>query len=129
MDFYVRSMEQQLHLLVFRHVRSELDLQGSESRLCVWPSQDAELSYFTGTSDWVAETDPPITIGWDWALTPSGTLLIDQHSIRSNLMLADECSIDLGHERTLHSILRCIQGMPWQRAAYDSLRDPHQSTL
>ncbi len=119
-DFYVRSGELNFQRVLLRHVQSELELTSEPN-----PSRDSEgasASVLCGCSEWVTESDPPITAGWDWTVTPSGDVLLNRHSVRTNLMLIDESGNDLGHVVSIAAVVRRIEQLPWQRCALWVLR-------
>lgn len=120
-DFYVRSGELHFQRMLLRHVQSELELTNEAS-----PSHESEgasASVLCGCSEWVTESDPPITAGWDWAVTASGDVLLNRHSVRTNLMLVDENGNDLGHVVSIAAVVRRIEQLPWQHSALSALRE------
>lgn len=121
-DFYVRSRESNFQRMLLRHVLSELELTGELEPL--HNSEGARALMLCGCSEWVTESDPPITAGWDWTVTPSGDALLNRYSVRSNLMLVDESGNDLGHVASHAAVVRRIQELGWQRFALSVLRGP-----
>lgn len=120
-DFYVRSDEWHFQRMLLRHVQSELELTNE-----VNPSRESEgasASVLCGCSEWVTESDPPITAGWDWAVTASGDVLLNRHSVRTNLILVDENGNDFGHVVSIGAVVCRIEQLPWQHSALSALRE------
>lgn len=122
LDFYVRLRELHFQRMALRHVQSELEVtdETNPSR----ESEGARTSVLCGCSEWVTESDPPITAGWDWTMTPSGGVLLNRHSVRTNLMLVDGIGGDLGHVPSIEAVVRRIEQLPWQRCVLSLLREP-----
>lgn len=120
-DFYVRSGETHFQRLPLRHVQSELELTSELQPLR--ESEGASASVLCGCSEWVTESDPPITAGWDWTVTTSGDVLLNRHSVRTNLMLVDASGQDLGHVVSIAAVVRRIEQLPWQHSALSALRE------
>ncbi|MEO8153327.1 MAG: DUF4902 domain-containing protein [Rhizobacter sp.] len=119
-DFYVRAREQDFHTMVLRHVQSEVEFRGE-----LTPSRQIEgasASALSGCSEWVTESDPPITAGWDWTVTASGDVQLNHHSVRTNLMLVDAQHGDLGHAVSINAIVHRLEGLAWQGCVLAVLR-------
>ena len=79
--------------------------------------EGASASVLSGCSEWVTESDPPITAGWDWTATASGNVQLNQHSVRTNLMLAD-----LWHAASIKAIVSRLERVAWQGCVLAVLR-------
>lgn len=87
----------------------------------------ANYSAITGYTEWVSNTAPAITIGWDWQLTGGqGTArLIHTGMPGSNLMLLDQHSQDLGPERTRQLLSAWLDIFSWQSETLSALNMLH----
>lgn len=121
-DFYVRTREVHFLCMPLRHVHSELERKGAEIEACTW--EGASLSVLCGCTEWLTESDPPISLGWDWELRPSGQMWLNRHSIRSSLMLIDDEGADLGLALSVAAVMRRIEALDWQAAVLSALQKP-----
>jgi len=76
----------------------------------------ASYSAITGYTEWVSNSVPTITIGWDWKLIcESGTASLIHAGIPgSNLMFLDQHNHDLGPERTRQLLVSWLDIFSWQ---------------
>jgi len=110
-DGYVRMMYAAFQQVEMVHLFSGMD----EDR----PSADgigASISAITGYTEWISNSTPEITIGWDWKLTGvQGTArLIHAGVPGSNLMFLDQNSHDLGPEQTRQLLVIWLEVFGWQ---------------
>ncbi len=119
-DFFVRLTAEQTRRLVWRHVRTEIEDSGIEAG---GAGLDGQASTLCGYSDWVTDTDPPVLISWDWKMQTTGELVLNPHSIRTNLMLVDAQGHDLGHSRSQALARECLARLAWDRPLLDRLRN------
>jgi hypothetical protein len=83
------------------------------------PSTDgagANFSSITGYTEWISNSVPAITIGWDWKLTGiQGTARFIHTGVPgSNLMFLDQHSHDLGSELTRQLLVSWLEDFNWQ---------------
>lgn len=110
-DGYIRLIPSQLKIVRLIHLISGLD-EHAESR-------DATPTVITGYTEWISQTVPAITIGWDWQMQ-SPTSLKRISEPRSNVMLRLG-GMDMGPEKTAARIETYIDSMEWQRSALDCI--------
>ncbi|UXH77463.1 DUF4902 domain-containing protein [Roseateles amylovorans] len=126
-DFYVRLHEAALSRMAWVHLESGLDLlDEQDDRPCNRLVEGAQLgSEIRGYTEWISESLPVVSFGWDWSMTLTGTLQLNRHSIRTNLMLLDECGRDLGRLASVQGVMRLIDQREWQAAVLSAM---HQMT-
>jgi hypothetical protein len=110
-DGYVRMMFAAFQQVEMVHLFSGMD----EDR----PSADgagANFSSITGYTEWISNSVPAITIGWDWKLTGvQGTACFIHAGVPgSNLMFLDQYSHDLGSEQTRQLLVSWLEDFNWQ---------------
>ena len=114
-DGYVRISEKALDAIVFYHLFSSLD--ETESTM---PDGDASL---TGYTEWMTNTQPGITLGWDWALHTCDTCrsLRRTGTPRFNIMVTNSLGDrDLGVSMTIFHLKRLIDSLPWQVIVWEN---------
>ena len=76
----------------------------------------ANYSDITGYTEWISNSVPAITIGWDWKLTSvSGAATLIHTGIPgSNLMFLDGNNLDLGAARTRQLLVNWLDIFNWQ---------------
>ena len=119
-DFYVRVREKALQTMALRHVQSEVEFRREPT--LSRQTEGASTSALIGCSEWVTESDPPITAGWDWTITALGDVVLNPHSVRTSLMLVDAQQGDLGHAASIKALLRCLERLAWQDHVLAALR-------
>lgn len=120
-DYYVRISESRLQGLRLVHLESGVDLSEGDE-VSDRSQSDAVESQLTGYTEWLAESAPEISVGWDWMLSgPLGKLTVRETSIRTNVMLVDESGADLGHEATIHAWSRLLSDDAWHATVLDTL--------
>lgn len=110
-DGYVRLTLEQLQAIVLRHLWSGLDPEDSTSLY-----EGAIQTRITGYTEWVSETVPAITLGWDWQLhgLSSQARYLQVGFLRSNIMLIDGLEQDLGLTQTDLLLEQAIDKIAWQ---------------
>lgn len=110
-DGYIRLTLEGLQHTPLIHFLSGLDEDHPES-----PRPGATACAISGYTEWVSDTFPTITIGWDWRLDVSYGRVhyVREGSPRSNLMLQDSMSHDLGPVSTYRLIEAVIDTIGWQ---------------
>ena len=110
-DGYVRMMFTAFQQVEMVHLFSGMD----EDRPSV-AGAGAKFSSITGYTEWISNSVPAITIGWDWKLTGAqGTACFIHTGIPgSNLMFLDQHSHDLGSEQTRQLLVSWLEDFDWQ---------------
>lgn len=111
-DGLIRASIDELLSLPIVHLMSGLDV---EDRLPA--SACGRETTISGYTEWVTQTEPPITIGWDWYLcagTGAGNTCCRRVGPpRANVMLVD----DSGDDKPWHQNLEClgtvVDVLPW----------------
>jgi hypothetical protein len=110
-DGYVRMTFAAFQQTGMAHLFSGID----EDR----PSADgagANFSAITGYTEWISNSVPAITVGWDWQLTGvEGTAYFIHTGIPgSNLMFLDQRGHDLGSAQTRQLLVVWLAEFNWQ---------------
>ncbi|MCE5388546.1 MAG: DUF4902 domain-containing protein [Acidithiobacillus sp.] len=110
-DGYVRLTLDQFQAIALRHLWSGLDPEDHTSI-----HEGAVSTHITGYTEWVSETVPAITLGWDWQLhgLSGRARYIRAGSPRSNIMLIDGLQDDLGPVKTAKLLEAAVDETPWQ---------------
>lgn len=111
MDGYIRLSFAELQTVHLIHLISGLD-EDSPAEL----SGGAILLAITGYTEWVSNTLPAITIGWDWQMdVVHGHVRLRRVSEpRSNIMLQAASRLDVGAEKTVALLEAFIDALNWQ---------------
>ncbi len=109
---------QELTLIKFNHLLSGVDTE------LISPEDDCgrptELSGFT---EWTSETEPIITIGWDWSVKyKDGFMYLERvGQPRSNLMLVDDHKIMFQWIDNLDHLSRFVDSFLWSKTVQESV--------
>jgi hypothetical protein len=76
----------------------------------------ANFSAITGYTEWISNSAPAITVGWDWKLTGvQGTACFIHTGVPgSNLMFLDQHGHDLGSAQTRQLLVVWLGDFNWQ---------------
>lgn len=92
------------------------------------PRQGATLSTISGYTEWVTQTKPVVTIGWDWSLdTLRGQELVREGEPRSNVMLLDCHGRDLGAEKTSLLLEAAVDSFQWQDVVQHTINERYSN--
>ena len=88
------------------------------------PAQCGRTAAICGYTEWVSDTAPAISIGWDWQLDLRHGQVRCRRAgePRSNIMLVNSRLQDLGPHRTAVLLGNAIDQKPWQELAINVLR-------
>ena len=117
-DGYVRITFEAFQKTEISHLFSGID----EDR----PSNNgvgANYSAITGYTEWVSNSSPAITIGWDWTMTrgEANASLVHAGIPGSNLMFLDQHNQDLGPETTRQMLSDWLDIFGWQSETMKAL--------
>jgi len=120
-DSYIRLTFEKFWKMKLVHLISGLDEDKS-----VWLQKGAISTEITGYTEWVSETTPALSIGWDWMIQTEG-LYKRISQPRSNLMLMDSRQQDFGAVKTSALMEIVIDEIAWQKVIqqYISRRYPY----
>lgn len=123
-DGYIRLSASSIHALAYIHLLSGLD-EGDE-----YFEEGAVSSEISGYTEWVSQTVPVITLGWDWFLDYRGGAqnLLRLGNPSSNVMVVDCNERDLGYGATMHLLCSLVDSMAWQSAVTDFIRQRYTSS-
>lgn len=113
-DGYISLPISRLETIRLFHLISGLDEN--------FANADSRLTAITGYTEWISNTAPMITLGWDWQLAP----IVDQVSIRrigkrrGNIMLREN-KMDAGQAKTLALVESLIDSLDWEKAVRDCI--------
>lgn len=114
MDYYLRVRMEQLQTLRFAHLVSELDHADNECAESCCTEGAALAKPITGLTEWTSDAQPAHSIGWDWVLKGAdGQMGVQEHSVRTNIMLVDAQGVDLGRQQTETALLALIARLNW----------------
>lgn len=117
-DGYVRAPLAAILAMHFKHFLSGLDDDPTQSHL-----EGACPTSLSGYTEWLTESGPVISLGWDWRLdlATGSPVYVRDGLPRSNLMAQDSLSgKDLGGPRTMALLATLIDRWNWQNAVVDS---------
>ena len=103
---------QDLIAIELKHLISGLDTESENSIINC--GRETEIAGFT---EWISETKPAITIGWDWCFDykKSYTSLQPLGHPRSNIILIDESRKEYSYEDNLIGLSHFINTFPWHK--------------
>ncbi|MDD4914190.1 MAG: DUF4902 domain-containing protein [Methylococcales bacterium] len=111
-DGYIRLTFEEFRRIDLVHLISGLDEDGHEQVL------DAAIqTNITGYTEWVSNTMPAISIGWDWTIKITqgfGGVYIRVAEPRGNVMLVDSHGQDFGPGKSATLIETVIDEIAWQ---------------
>ncbi len=121
-DGYVRLTLEQFQAIVLRHLWSGLDPEDPASL-----HEGAIQTRITGYTEWVSETVPAITLGWDWQLQELSdrARYLRMGSPKSNIMLVEARRNDLGAVKTSKMLQVAIDETAWQAAVHSHITEWH----
>lgn len=111
-DGYVRLTLAELRAVGLRHLISGLDEIGPAQR-----GEGAASDQICGFTEWISDTSPAVSIGWDWWLDVSDTFPTYRRvgPLRSNVMLIEpDSQLDLGSETSELLMAAALEELPWQ---------------
>jgi hypothetical protein len=111
-DGYVRLTFEQFQQVTLAHLISGMD-EGTPAEL----QKGATQAEITGYTEWLSNTVPAISIGWDWKLHASHheNCYYQRSSEPSgNLMLINAKQLDLGPVKTAAVLGKAIDSFDWQ---------------
>lgn len=116
-DGYIRLSFVNLASLSFLHIVSALDEElTTELLLRAVPASVA------GYTEWISQTDPCITLGWDWYRDAvEGRFMLADLDVRSNIMLVDSRGYDLGMAATASRIAVFLNTLNWESFLPESI--------
>lgn len=111
-DSYIRLTFDEFRQLPLVHLISGLD----EDKPILLP-EGAIYSDITGYTEWVSDTMPAVSVGWDWMIQSTqvkGEYYKRISEPRSNLMLVNAQQRDLGPTKTAALIETVIDKIAWK---------------
>jgi hypothetical protein len=123
-DCYVRLHEAALQCMPLQHLQSGLDSNDERENTARAFGAASVPSAICGYTEWISDSTPAVSVGWDWSVTAPGELTLNRHSIRTNVMLVDEHGTDRGREATIEATIRIIDQRPWQQAVLAAVQAP-----
>ncbi len=108
-DGYIRLSFARLQQLPLLHLISGLDEQPPVTH------DGATSTLITGYTEWVSDTFPTVTIGWDWLLeTRAGRLgLVRVSEPRSNILLQDSQGRDMAPAKSNVMLEALLDSLEW----------------
>ncbi len=87
--------------------------------------EGASQTDISGYTEWVSETAPVITLGWDWRMegAPGQARYLRTGLPRSNVMLVDDLRQDLGPANTAKLLEATIDKTAWQAVVHAHIMD------
>jgi len=114
-DYYLRLRQEQLEKLRLHHLVSEVNASSDEALDAYRTEAARAAAAITGYTEWASQAQPAHSVGWDWTLGGDGvTLHINDHSLRTNIMLMNADGVDLGRQQTLQALLHLVSVCDWE---------------
>jgi len=117
-DGYVRMPMTLFREIPIAHLISALDLENPAIA-----DRQTTATEISGYTEWISNSQPIITIGWDWWLdvrkTPATCVRVG--APRSNIMLLDPTNNDLGHDETVNVLGNSIDSFAWQGKTLEAI--------
>jgi hypothetical protein len=119
-DGYIRLTVESVKATVYVHLLSGLDEAGVKPE-----GEGAVSSEISGYSEWVSQTVPVITLGWDWFLDCGGGAqnLRRVGTPSSNVMVIDSDKNDIGYQATMELLCSVVDSMAWQLTVINFIRN------
>lgn len=113
-DSYIRLTLENFLAIPLVHLLSGLD----DDRSILIKQESCHLN-ISGYTEWVSNTMPAITLGWDWGLEVSQgqPLYVMLGIARSNIMLVNALAHDLGAAKTSMLLEAAIDALAWREYA------------
>jgi hypothetical protein len=111
-DGYLRLTLSAFRAIAMRHLFSGLD---TESEPPDHYATGASAASILGFTEWVSDTIPAVSLGWDWRLdTNAGTpRYVRDGEVRSNVMLIEPGLGDLGDLATSATLSAAVDALSW----------------
>jgi hypothetical protein len=124
-DGYIRLTFDEFRRIELVHLISGLDEDAYEQ-----PLDGAIQTDITGYTEWVSNTTPAISIGWDWMIkiTPNAKSIYQRSSEpRSNVMLIDTHGQDFGFSKSATLIETVIDDWGWKELVHKYINQRYAS--
>jgi hypothetical protein len=120
-DGYLRLSQAKLRAIPLVHLISGLDMDPAGT---LSASVGATLADIAGFTEWASLTTPALSLGWDWLLEAfdRGVRCLRLGEPRSNIMLVDRHSRDMGHMQTAVALSLVVDEMDWHETVTDYVR-------
>jgi len=120
-DGYIRLTPSRLRALSFDHLLSGLDLDPLDAPM----GDGATVAAIAGFTEWASVTAPALSLGWDWVAEVDGRELRYRRvgEPRSNIMLVNHESRDLGPEQNALALGLAVDEWHWQDAVASTVRE------
>jgi hypothetical protein len=120
-DGYLRLSQAKFRAIPLVHLISGLDTEPAGT---VSASVGATLADIAGFTEWASLTTPAVSLGWDWLLEAFDREVrcLRLGEPRSNIMLLDRHSRDLGHTQTAVALALVVDEMDWHETVADYVR-------
>lgn len=117
-DGYIRLSFHELQRVQLHHLLS--GLYETEANP---PFQGVTQAIIAGYTEWLSDTSPKITIGWDWQMefVDRRTRLNRVGMLHSNIMLQDAHRKDIGAEKSLLLLELRMDEMDWQSVVMEAI--------
>jgi hypothetical protein len=117
-DGYVRLDCKALQEIELIHLVSALDDDPSDILQC-----GSTTGVISGFTEWISTTRPVLSVGWDWIIGSSNGhaqyMMVGKP--RSNIMLVNDQSRDLGIDVTADLLIERLDRLFWQEATSSAI--------
>jgi hypothetical protein len=116
-DGYLRMTLARFRTIPLVHLLSELEDEAGISATAA----GASAATIFGFTEWVSDTTPALSLGWDWLLETSGrdARYVRQGEVRSNIMLCEPGIGDLGDRATSATLCAAVDALAWQAETHN----------
>lgn len=113
----IRLTYEALSAIPLSHLLSGVDTDGCDDA-CGRPTE------LTGFTEWVTQTTPAITIGWDWRIAFSdGQSRYERlGQPRSNVLLVNQCGQDHKWDQNLSCLGRFVDSVSWSHTVDEAIK-------
>ena len=126
-DGYMRCTVSELYALMLIHLHTAIDEDDMD---LPDRTQGSLPALVHGYTEWISNAEPTVSLGWDWSLEwrnghPHCQLL---NLPRTNLMMVDADSHDLGDKKTLRILQDYIIQFDWSTVVVNATLSHYGST-
>jgi hypothetical protein len=113
-DGFLRMSLEEVLSLPFTHLVSGLDEPPADA-----VATCGSRTTISGYTEWVASTDPPVTVGWDWVVDAAGQARrwMRVGPPRSNVLLVDSTEYPYDWTKNEAILGTVVDAIPWQEQA------------
>jgi hypothetical protein len=113
-DGFLRMTLEDALCLPFSHLISGVDEFTGDG-----PTPCGSRTTLSGYTEWITGTNPPVSIGWDWAVDAERWIRVSPP--RSNVLLVDLEAVPYDWEKNQAVLGTVVDAIPWQEQALSAV--------